>query len=103
MAGKSQTMRVIPGSIAFQAYGNETIVEKFQCNFGLNEKYRDDLNDGNLRFSGFDMEGNARIFELPRQRFFMATLFLPQVSSKLKRPHPLILAFVASAIKYGFK
>jgi CTP synthase (UTP-ammonia lyase) len=100
LVGESQTIRVIPETIAFQAYGKESIVEKFQCNYGLNEKYTKDLNDGKLKITGFDMDGNARIIELPYHRFFIATLYLPQVSSELGSAHPLILSFIKSVIKY---
>ncbi|MFC1533322.1 hypothetical protein ACFL7M_08170 [Thermodesulfobacteriota bacterium] len=53
-----------------------------------------------LKITGFDMDGNARIIEIPRHRFFLATLYLPQISSEPKSAHPLILSFVKSAIKF---
>jgi len=76
------------------------IVERFQCNYGLNEKYRNDLSDGNLKISGFDDDDNARIIEIPNHRFFIATLFLPQFTSKSGMSHPLILSFVKAAIRF---
>ncbi|MFC1891422.1 hypothetical protein ACFLZT_03425 [Thermodesulfobacteriota bacterium] len=91
---------MIPGTIAFQTYEKESIVEKFQCNYGLNEEYKNDLNEGHLKISGVDMDGNARIIELPNHRFFLATLYLPQISSTPESAHPLILAFVKSVIEY---
>ena len=47
-------MHVIPATIAYQAYGRDSIIERFQCNYGLNEKYRNDLNDGKFKITGFD-------------------------------------------------
>ncbi len=93
-------MYIIPETIAYQAYGNDLIVEKFQCNYGLNEKYRNDLSDGKLKITGIDEDDNARIIEIPNHRFFIATLFLPQFTSKPGMPHPLILSFIKAAIKF---
>ena len=50
---------------------------------------------------GFDKDGEARIIEIPNHQFFMATLFLPQVSSKPGMPHPLVLSFLKAAESYG--
>jgi len=100
LIGESQTIRVLPGTISFQAYGKDSFVEKFQCNYGLNEKYRNDLNDGKLKIAGFDVDGNARIIELLHHRFYIATLYLPQISSEPGTTHPLILSFVRSVIEF---
>ena len=100
LVGKSQTIRIIPVTTAYQAYGNDSIVEKFQCNYGLNEKYRTDLCDGKLKISGFDDDDNARIIEISNHRFFVVTLFIPQFSSKPGMVHPLILSFVKSALEF---
>jgi len=90
----------MPATTAYQAYGNDSIVEKFQCNYGLNEKYRNDLSDGKLKITSFDVDDNARIIEIPNHRFFIATLFLPQFTSKPGMSHPLILSFIKAAIKF---
>ena len=93
-------MHIIPETVAYQAYGKDSIIESFQCNYGLNEKYRNDLDDGKLKITGFDKEGNARIIEIPNHRFFIATLFLPQFTSKPGISHPLILSFIKAAMKF---
>jgi CTP synthase (UTP-ammonia lyase) len=100
LVGKSQMMRIVPATIAYQAYEKRSIVESFQCNYGLNEKYRNDLDDGKLKITGFDENDHARIIEIPNHRFFIATLFLPQVASKPGLSHPLILSFIKAAIKF---
>lgn len=100
LIGEDQTMHVLPATIAYQAYGKDSIVERFQCNYGLNEKYRNDLNDGNLKITGFDENNNARIIEIPNHRFFIATLFLPQFTARPGMSHPLILLFIKAAMKF---
>jgi CTP synthase (UTP-ammonia lyase) len=93
-------MHIIPATIAYQAYGKDSIIEKFQCNYGLNEKYRNDFSDGKLAITGYDEDDNARIIEIPIHRFFIATLFLPQFTSNPGMSHPLILSFIKAAIKF---
>lgn len=100
LVGESQTLHVFADTLAFKSYGCDTIVERFQCNYGLNEFFRADLSDGNLQITGCDDDQNARIIEIPSHRFYLATLFLPQLNSTPAAPHPLIHAFVAAAVGY---
>ena len=94
LRGLEQEVLVTPDTIAAQAYGVERATEKFLCSFGLNEAYRERLFSDDLRVSGTDTEGNARIVELGSHPFFIGTLFVPQCSSEAGKPHPLIMAFV---------
>lgn len=93
-------MQLVPGTRAQQAYGCESVVEAFRCSYGLNPAYRDRLVRGPLVVSGVGAEGEARIVELPGHRFFLATLYVPQLSSRPEAPHPLIRAYVQAAIAF---
>jgi CTP synthase (UTP-ammonia lyase) len=86
-------------SRAFRIYRSSRIQEAFNCNYEMNPVYRDTLEQAGLKVSGTGADGGARIVELPAQRFFVATGFVPQMSSAENRPHPLIVAFLASALK----
>ena len=68
------------------------------CNYELNPVYREKLETGGLKVSGVSLEGGARIIELPDHRFFIATGFLPEISSEENRPHPLIAAFLKAGL-----
>ena len=46
---------------------------------------------------GTDQDDEARVLELPDRRFYLATLFVPQLSSAPESPHPLIVAFLRAA------
>jgi CTP synthase (UTP-ammonia lyase) len=48
-------------------------------------------------------QGEIRAIESPTHRFYVATLFQPQLSSKEKKPHPLVLAFLQAAADWGKK
>ena len=68
--------------------------EKFMCSYGVNDRYRDRLFSEGLVVTGTDHEDNVRIVERPGQPFWMATLFVPQLSSQPEAPHPLLSSFV---------
>jgi CTP synthase (UTP-ammonia lyase) len=97
LAGKTQTIRIAPDSMAHQAYGQAEVLEQFYCNYGLNPTFRQAVNKGPLKVSGADLDGEVRIVELPDHPFYIATLFLPQVFSMPERPHPLIVALLKCA------
>jgi CTP synthase (UTP-ammonia lyase) len=97
LRGVEQEVVIVPRTLAARAYGVERVTEKFSCRFGLNEAYRERLFAGDLQVAGTDAEGNVRIAELRSHPFFMGTLFVPQSSSQVGRPHPLIVAFVQAA------
>jgi CTP synthase (UTP-ammonia lyase) len=78
-------------------YQSETITTHYFCSYGLNPAFQHTLDQADLACSGIGAEGEIRVVELPRHRFFLATLFLPQVASTPERPDPLIPAFIAAA------
>jgi CTP synthase (UTP-ammonia lyase) len=100
LVGQAQAIRIIPGTLAHQVYGKEEVVEAFRCNYGLALEYRDRIGRGGLKIAGVDSNGEVRIVELPDHRFFIATLFLPQLSSSSGMPHPLIVAFLQAATAF---
>jgi CTP synthase (UTP-ammonia lyase) len=93
-------IRITPGSCAYQAYGLREITEQFHCNYGLNPQFREKVGKGKLKITGVDAEGEARIVELSDHAFYVATLFLPQVSSKPVRAHPLMVAYLRAALAF---
>jgi CTP synthase (UTP-ammonia lyase) len=87
-------INIYPGTLAFSIYHISKIEETFTCNYELNSNYRKQLEAAGLRVSGVSQDGGARIIELPDHRFFLATGFVPQLSSKETNPHPLIVAYL---------
>jgi CTP synthase (UTP-ammonia lyase) len=97
LVGKAGIVKIVPGSFSRRLYREAEVTEQFRCSFGLNPEYLETLQQGELRVTGTGPEGEARIVELPDHRFFIATLFVPQLSSTLERPHPLIVGFLRAA------
>ena len=98
IAGRTMQVRLEPGSGAAALYGGAREVdEQYYCNFGLNPEYRSLLEDGGLRITGEDADGEPRVFELDDHPFYVATLFVPQTRSEPGRPHPVVTGFVRAA------
>jgi CTP synthase (UTP-ammonia lyase) len=100
LVGQAQTIKIVPGTLAHRVYGKEETVEEFRCNYGLNPEYRDKIGTGGLKVAGVDSNGEVRIVELSGHRFFIATLFVPQLSSSFDMPHRLIAAYLKAAMSF---
>lgn len=97
LVGKRMQVHLQAGSRAASAYGRLIAAEQYYCNFGLNPSMEQALDSGGLSIVGRDDSGEARVVEITRQRFFCATLFVPQLSSSQESPHPLICGFLLAA------
>lgn len=97
-----QTLEVVIArrTNAYAHYSRERVSEQYYCNFGLNPNYRQRLVDGGLTVSGTDADGEARILELADHPFFIATLFVPPLTSTPETPHPLLLGFLLAATRF---
>ncbi|MBM4113855.1 MAG: CTP synthase [Phycisphaerae bacterium] len=96
LAGREMTLSFAPGSRVASIYGAESATEHYYCNFGVAREKVPLLQRGNLRITGSDPEGEARVIELPRHAFFIGTLFVPQARSTPERPHPLVSNFLTA-------
>lgn len=101
LAGHEGEIRVTPGSLAERALGTDRTIERYNCAYGPGETYLDRLTAHGLRFTGKDQNGEVRIAELPDHPFFLATLFQPELAGDGSRPHPLIQAFAAAAVRFA--
>ncbi|MDF2589665.1 MAG: synthase [Anaerocolumna sp.] len=99
LVGETRIIKIHKDSKIYQIYLIEEKEERFNCSFGLNPKYQRLINDNGFRVVGTDESGEARILELNKNDFFIATLFQPQLSSTESNPHKLILSFLIHATK----
>ena len=93
LAGREMQLRFTAASRVAAWYGNTTAIEQYYCNFGVNPEYVSLLSSGDLKVVGCDAEGEVRAVELPDHRFFVGTLYVPQMRSRPDAPHPLVTAF----------
>jgi CTP synthase (UTP-ammonia lyase) len=103
--GAIPEIRLRPGSYLQSFYGKdkETATEEFFCNFEINPEYEWCAMEAGFPVVARGSEGEIRAIESPTHRFFVATLFQPQLSSTEKKPHPVILAFVQAAADWSRK
>jgi len=99
LAGISERVGIQAGTLAFQVYGKAETVERYSCNYSLNPEYQEEINQGMLRIVGRNEDGSVRIVEIEGRRFFMASLFLPQMSSTPEKPHPMIMRLLEEALR----
>mgnify|MGYP001187701813 CR=1 FL=1 len=94
LVGREMMLEFAPGSHVAGIYERLSARERYYCDFGVNPEYIRALNQGPLRISGSDTEGDARIVEYPGHPFFIGTLFVPQMRSRPEAPHPLVSNFL---------
>ena len=96
LAGREMNLNFVEGSQVAEIYGENSAIEEYYCNFGVNPEKIELLKSGSLQITGSDVEGEIRVIELPNHPFFLATLFVPQARSTASRPHPLVSAFLTA-------
>jgi CTP synthase (UTP-ammonia lyase) len=103
LSGAVREIKLRPGSYLQSFYNKDTVTEEFFCNFEVNPEFEWTTMEAGFPVVARGSEGEIRAIESPTHRFYLATLFQPQLSSTEKNPHPLILAFVQAAADWGKK
>src|SRR5262245_28237003 len=105
LSGKVPDIRLRPGSYLQSFYGKdqETVNEEYFCNFEVNPDFEWTTMEAGFPVVARGPQGEIRAIESPTHRFYVATLFQPQLSSTEKKPHPIVLAFVQAAADWGKK
>ena len=105
LSGMVPEIRLRPGSYLQSFYGKdkEIVTEEFFCNFEVNPEYEWCAMEAGFPVVARGTQGEIRALESPTHRFFIATLFQPQLSSTEKNPHPVVLAFVQAAAAWERK
>ncbi len=100
----SYPCRLVPGTRAAQAYGQEVAYERHRHRFEFNNKYREALTSRGLITSGLLQEGDlVEIVELEHHPWMVATQFHPEFKSRPNRPHPLFRAFLSTVMERSEK
>ncbi len=89
--------KIVPNTIAHEAYGANSVLERHRHRYEVNPKYVEKLKKAGLVFSATSPDGVLmEIAELPKKKhpFFLASQFHPEFQSSLLSPNPLFLAFL---------
>ncbi|MFB2583157.1 CTP synthase [Herbiconiux sp. P15] len=90
------------GSIAEAVYGAPTASERHRHRYEVNNRYRDEIADSGLWFSGLSPDGQlVEYVELPREvhPYYIATQAHPELRSRPSKPHPLFKGLVGAALE----
>jgi CTP synthase len=93
-------VRVHSGTRARELYGTDLVLERHRHRYEVNPRYRGDLTDAGLVFSGEDPTGlRVEILELPDHPFFVGSQFHPEFKSRPGDPAPLFRGLVEATVK----
>ena len=93
-------MKILRKTLLHSICGTQDAVEQYYCNYGMNDEDERQFQAAGLRVSARGSRGEPRAVELPHHRFFVATLFQPQLSSRPEAPHRIWLAFLRAAVRF---
>jgi CTP synthase len=94
--------KLLAGSVAREAYGEEVVYERHRHRYEVNNRYRQTLEEHGMVLSGTSPDGLlVEYIVLPRSThpFYVATQAHPEFKSRPNRPHPLFAAFVRAALE----
>ncbi len=88
------------GTRVREIYGTESISERHRHRYEVNTKYREQLENIGLKFSGMSPDGLLpEIVEWPDHPWFIGVQFHPELKSKPFDPHPLFTSFIQAAVE----
>ena len=97
LVGEKRMVTVEPGTRLHSICGATPFAGFHWCNYGVSPRYVDRLTEHGLVVSARADDAGVEAVELPTHRFYLATLFQPQVGLLAGKPlHPIIREFVAT-------
>jgi CTP synthase (UTP-ammonia lyase) len=92
----TETLRLMPATRIRAAYGRAEIAEAYQCRYGLNPQFLQQLTSRTLRVGARSESGEVRALELADHPFFVTALFQPERAALTASVPPLAKAFVSA-------
>ena len=90
--------KLVNGSRAKKAYGQDLVYERHRHRFEVNNKYLDSFAMVGFEATGLSPDGQlVEIMEFKHHTFMLGVQFHPEFLSRPNRPHPLFTEFVNSA------
>ncbi|OGO95703.1 MAG: CTP synthase [Coxiella sp. RIFCSPHIGHO2_12_FULL_44_14] len=96
-----QPCRLKPGTLAYQLYQKETIVERHRHRYEVNNEWIGLLEKAGLVVSGRSIDGRlVEMVELPEHPWFIGFQFHPEFTSTPLEGHPLFVGFIEAALAF---
>jgi CTP synthase len=92
--------KLVDGSLAQAAYGEQVVYERHRHRYEFNNEYREQMEKAGFTFSGTSPDGRlVEIVELEDHPYFIASQFHPEFVSRPTRPQPLFRDFIGASLK----
>ena len=93
--------RIAGDTLAYKAYGTDNISERHRHRYEFNNKYKSQLAESGLIFSGSSPSGDlVEIIEIKDHPWFLGCQFHPEFKSRPMTPHPLFRDFIEAALAF---
>jgi len=92
--------KIMPGTIAHEAYGADSVQERHRHRYEINPAYVKQIEEAGLVFSATSPDGVLmEMAELPREAhpFMLGTQAHPELIARPLSPHPIFTAFLRAA------
>jgi CTP synthase (UTP-ammonia lyase) len=100
LVDQSEELTIIDkDSITYRSIRKDKFTGSYHCSFGVNPLYKGIIDDGGLKVVVENDNGEVRGCELKGKRFYVGSLFQPQLHSIKGNPNPLLLSF----FKFAFE
>ena len=100
--GEERVVRPVGSTRFSRLVGGEPFVGMHYCNYGPDTEALRRLVEGGMVIEATADDADAEVIELPTNRFFMLSLFQPQIGALAGKPvHPLLREFVRCARVYA--
>ena len=102
LQGQERLVRPVPGTRFARLVDDEAFTGMHYCSYGPGPDELRRLTEGGMVIEATADDAEAEVIELPAQRFFMLTLFQPQIGALAGKPlHPLLREFVRCARQHA--
>jgi len=92
--------KLVNGSHAASAYGQELVNERHRHRYEFNNQFRAQLQEAGMVYSGLSPDGRlVELCELANHPWMVSCQFHPEFASRPARPHPLFRDFIGVAKK----
>ena len=90
--------KIIPSTFSSKIYDNEIVYERHRHRYEVNNKYRKQLEEKGLIFSGLSPDEDlVEMIELKDHPFFVASQFHPEFKSRPWDPAPMFNSFIEAS------
>jgi CTP synthase len=93
-------VKILKGTKLYDAYGKDTVVERFRHRYHLIKSYVDRAKGAGLVVPAYDETGTiVNAIEVPGSSWIVGVQFHPEFTSRPDNPNPLYSAFIKAALE----